>query len=68
MTNIPKYPSKGEGETSRKVPLRRVLCNQFPVELKKVKTEMIKPNVHILNMLNLFRSGNKMEQKLGPDA
>ena len=60
MTNIPKYPSKGEGETSRKV--------EFPVEFKKVKTEMIKPNVHILNMLNLFHSGNKMEQKLGPDA
>ena len=52
-------------------------CCQFGVfaisflwNLKKreVKTEMIKATVHILNMFNFSHSGNKMEQKFGPDA
>ena len=35
ITHIPKYPSKGEVETSRKTPVRppRLLCNLFPVVL-----------------------------------
>ena len=36
ITQIPKYPRKGEVETSRKTPVRppRLLCNRFPVGLR----------------------------------
>ena len=62
--NLPKYNPAKMREISKKILVRRarLLCNLFPVELKKkvMKTEMIKATLHILYIF--FHSRNKMEQ------